>query len=153
KDRQRYAKDGSPWGAFDNPYAFPAMKVDYVPVDSPVPTGPWRAVMYPSSVFARESFIDEIAHALGKDPLQLRIDLLQPGDVLNLGGEAIERGRLIRVLETAREATGWATPPAHTEDRLRGRGVAVNTYFGESYIAEVAEVSVARDLGDLRVHR
>ena len=153
KDRQRYAKDGSPWGAFDNPYAFPSMKVDYVPVDSPVPTGPWRAVEYPSSVFARESFIDEIAHSLGKDPLQLRIDLLQPGDVLNLGDEAIERGRLIRVLETAREATGWATPPAHTQDRLRGRGVAVNTYFGESYIAQVAEVSVARDLGDLRVHR
>lgn len=57
KDLQRYARDESPWGAFDTPYNFPALKVDYVPVDSPVPTGAWRAVDYPSRVFARESFM------------------------------------------------------------------------------------------------
>ena len=153
KDPQRYAKDGSPWGAFDNPYGFPAMKVDYVPVDCPVPTGAWRAVEYPSRVFARESFLDEIAGAAGKDPLQLRIELLRPGDVLRLGDQRLDRGRMIRVLELAREKTGWADPKAPSQDRLRGRGVALNTYFGESYIAEVAEVSIARDLSDLRVHR
>jgi len=153
KDLQRYAKDGSPWGAYDNPYGFPAMKVDYVPVDSPVPTGAWRAVEYPSRVFARESFIDEIARAGGKDPLRLRIDLLRPGNILELGDQRIDRGRMIKVLEIARDKTGWATPLSSTKDRLRGRGVAVNSYFGESYVAEVAEVSVARDLGDLRVHR
>ena len=54
KDRQHYAKDESPWGAFDTFYNFP-MKVDYVPVESPVPTGPWRAVMYPSRVLRREN--------------------------------------------------------------------------------------------------
>ena len=153
KDLQRYAKDGSPWGAYDNPYGFPAMKVDYVPVDSPVPTGAWRAVEYPSRVFARESFIDEIARAGGKDPLRLRIDLLRPGNILELGDQRIDRGRMIRVLEIARDKTGWTTPLSSTKDRLRGRGVAVNSYFGESYVAEVAEVSVARDLSDLRVHR
>jgi isoquinoline 1-oxidoreductase beta subunit len=153
KDLQRYARDGSPWGAYDNPYAFPAMKVDYVPVDSPVPTGAWRAVEYPPHVFARESFIDEIAHATGKDPLQLRIDLLQPGDVLKLGDQRIDRGRMIRVLQLARDKTGWPGHPAGSGDRLRGLGVALNSYFGESYVAQVAEVSVARDFGDLRVHR
>ncbi len=51
-----------------------------------------------------------VAHATGKNPLQIRIDLLRPGTVLNLGDQAIDRGRMIRVLETAREKTGWATP-------------------------------------------
>ena len=153
KDKQRYAKDESPWGAFDTFYNFPALKVDYVPVDCPVPTGAWRAVEYPSRVFARESFLDEAAHALGKDPLQLRIDLLQPGNVLALGGQRIDRSRMIRVLEAAREKSAWARPLTHTSERFFGRGIAVNSYFGESYIAEVAEVSVARDFSDLRVHR
>ena len=52
-DPMRYAKEGNPWGGFDNPYNFPAFKVDFCPVPSPVPTGPWRAVEYPSTVFAR----------------------------------------------------------------------------------------------------
>lgn len=155
KDLQRYAKESSPWGAFDNPYNFPAMKVDYVPVDSPVPTGPWRAVEYPSTVFARESFVDEIAHKAGQDPLQFRIDLLQPGDVLTLAEQKIDRSRMIRVLEIVREKSGWTKPlpEAHSPKRFRGRGVAINIYHTGSYIAQVAEVSVARDFSDIRVHR
>ena len=154
KDLQRYAKDESPWGAFDNPYNFAAMKVDYVPVDSPVPSGSWRAVEYPPTVFARESFVDEMAHFLGKDPLQLRIELLQPGDLLTLGEQKIDRKRMIRVLEVIREKSGWANPPPHlAQDRRWGRGLALNIYHGGSYLAQVAEVSVARDLTDLRVHR
>ena len=58
KDLQRYAKDESPWGAFDNPYNFAAMKVDYVPVDSPVPSGSWRAVEYPPTVFAAAGVLE-----------------------------------------------------------------------------------------------
>jgi isoquinoline 1-oxidoreductase beta subunit len=104
-------------------------------------------------VFARESFMDEVANALGKDPLQLRIDLLQPGDVVMLGEQAIDRSRLIRVLEVTRDKTAWGKPPAQTKDRLFGRGLAVNIYHAGSYMAQVAEVSVARDLSDLRVHR
>jgi len=155
KDLQRYARDESPWGAFDNFYNFPSMKVDYVPVESPVPTGAWRAVDYPSRVFARESFIDEIAHAAKKDPLQLRIDLLQPGNVLTLGEQKIDRARMIRVLEIAREKSGWSRLIAGAGDdtRLRGRGLAINVYSGDSYIAQVAEVSVARDSSDIRVER
>jgi len=155
KDLQRYARDESPWGAFDNFYNFPSMKVDYVPVDSPVPTGAWRAVEYPSRVFARESFVDEIANAAKKDSLQFRIDLLQPGNVLALGEQKIDRRRMIRVLEIAREKCGWNRPTAGTagNDRLFGRGLAINIYSGESYIAQIAEVSVARDLSDLRVQR
>jgi isoquinoline 1-oxidoreductase beta subunit len=153
KDPQVYVRNGLPWGAFDNFYNLPAMKADYVPVESPVPTGPWRSVFYPSRVFARECFIDEIAHALGKDPLQIRIDLLQPGDEWKLGDEEVNRGRAIKVLEFARKESGWAKPFSAGEGRLSGRGIATNVYASESYIAQVAEVSVARDLSDLRVHR
>jgi len=154
KDLQRYAKDESPWGAFDNPYSFPSMQVDYVLVDSPVPTGPWRAVYYPARVFARESFIDEIAHVMKKDPLQLRIDLLQPGDVLKLGTQQVNRARMIRVLEVAREKSGWTRPMVQKKsDRLYGRGIALNIYQGDSYIAQVAEVSVAKSLRDFRVEK
>jgi isoquinoline 1-oxidoreductase beta subunit len=154
-DLQRYARDESPWGAFDNPYAFRAMKVDYVPIDSPVPSGSWRAVDYPSRVYARESFIDEIAVALGRDPLEIRVELLQPGDVLQLGGQRIDRGRMIRVLEVAREKAGWTRPLAvrDASGRLQGRGLAINIYHAGSYMVQVAEVSVAQDLSDLRVHR
>ena len=52
------------------PYRFGGLRVDYVPVDSPVPSGSWRAVEYPSRVFAREGFLDEAAHALGQDPIE-----------------------------------------------------------------------------------
>jgi len=153
KDLQRYAKDEAPWGAFDTPYSFSTIKVDYVPVDSPVPSGSWRAVDYPSRVFGRESFLDEIAHFIGKDPLQLRLDLLAPGDVLVLGEQKIDRGRMIRVLEVAREKSNWTKPLGHTRERLWGRGLAINIYHAGSYMAQVAEVSVSRDLSDLRVHR
>jgi isoquinoline 1-oxidoreductase subunit beta len=153
KDPQHFAKDEAPWGSFDTPYNFPTLKVDYVPVDCPVPTGAWRAVEYPSRIFARESFIDETAHALGKDPLQLRIDLMQPANVLAIGDQKIDRSRYIRVLEAAREKSGWATPLANSGERFFGRGIAINSYFGESYIAQVAEVSIARNFSDLRVHR
>jgi len=152
KDPQHYANDEQPWGAFDTPYNFAALKVDYVTVDSPVPTGAWRAVQYPSRVFARESFLDEAAHALGKDPLQFRIDLLQPGDILSLGEQKIDRGRMVRVLETLREKFAW-NRPFTMAGRLAGKGLAINVYDGDSYMAQVAEVSLSRESGDLKVHR
>ena len=153
KDRQRFAKDESPWGAFDTFYRFPAMQVDYVPVDSPVPTGAWRAVMYPARVFARESFLDEVAHALGKDPLEYRIELLRPAGVMTIGEMKLDLGRMIRVLESARERSGWGKPLASAGGRLTGRGIAASVYHGGSFMAQVAEVSVAPDFSDLRVHR
>jgi isoquinoline 1-oxidoreductase beta subunit len=153
-DPQIYVKEELPWGAFDNPYRFAAMKTDFVPIPSPAATGPWRSVFYPSRVFARECFIDEIAHALGKDPLQLRIDLLQPGDVLSIGSQQIDRSRMIRVLEAVREKSAWTKPLAQRDGRrLKGRGLAINIYQGDTYMAQVAEVSLARDLSDLRVER
>jgi isoquinoline 1-oxidoreductase beta subunit len=129
------------WGGTDNPYAFPAMDVTFSVVESPVPTGPWRAVFYPTGVLARECFLDEIAHAGGVDPLAARIELL--GGAVAEG----EGGRLVRVLKAAAERAGWGTAlPAG-----RGRGVAVNLYHGATAMAQVAEVSVTN--GRVSVHR
>jgi isoquinoline 1-oxidoreductase beta subunit len=148
----RYADDGSPWGAFDNFYNLPNLKVDYVPVDSPVPTGPWRAVEYPATVFARECFLDEIAHQLGKDPLAYRIELLAPFDDITIGEGTIQRARTRAVLEVAAQRSGWKTPPGTKDGRRWGRGVACNVYHAGTHMAQVAEVSVGRE-GDVRVHR
>ena len=147
-----YAKDQSPWGAYDTPYQFPNLRVDCADVTSPVPVGPWRAVEYPSTVFGRESFLDEVAHMVGRDPIAFRLELL-PHDVKTVGPYKIDRGRLARVLEQARDRSSWGTPLAAAAGRRRGRGVAANVYHAGSYLAMVAEVSVADDLSDLRVHR
>ena len=147
-----YAEDAIPWGAYDNPYEFPALRVDCVDVTSPVPVGPWRAVMYPATVFGRESFLDELAHAAGRDPIDYRLALL-PADVKTVGGQRIDRRRLAAALRAVRQRSGWDTPLQHTATRWRGRGVAANVYHTEGYLAMVAEVSVARDFSDFRVHR
>jgi isoquinoline 1-oxidoreductase beta subunit len=92
---------------------------------------------------------------LKKDQLQFRIDLLQPADRVKLGDQEIDRGRMIRVLEITTEKSGWTRPLASTQaqSRLWGRGIAINIYQADSYMAQVAEVSVARDFSDLRIHR
>jgi isoquinoline 1-oxidoreductase beta subunit len=153
KNPNFYSDDGMPWGLFDNPYNLPHHAGDFVPIQSPVPTGPWRAVMYPSTVFARESFIDEIAHATGSDPLELRLRLLEPGDVLDLKIAKIDRARLIAVLRLAAAKSGWSSAPREEGGRLWGRGIACNVYSEDCYLAQVAEVSVSKDLNDIRVHR
>lgn len=161
KNPRLYFNNGSPWGSFDNPYNFPNLKADFVPLNSPVPTGPWRAVEYPPTVFARESFLDEMAHLAGQDPLDFRLRLLEPGNILEVGDAKIDRSRLARVLQVAAEKANWKTPlararagtHANTKDRLWGRGIACNVYDEDSFMAQVVEVSVGREAGDIRLHR
>jgi isoquinoline 1-oxidoreductase beta subunit len=144
--------DGNPWGAWDNPYAIPALKAEYAQAKSPVPTGAWRAVDYPPAVFARESFLDEIAHAAGRDPVRLRLDLLKGGFTLPGRKRVIRRERLAAVVALAAEKAGWTEPLPPIPGRRVGRGIAANVYHGRTCIAQVAEVSVGDD-GGVRVHR
>lgn len=142
-----YWRDSS-WGAYDNPYSIPGLETAYAPVDSPVPTGPWRAVYAPSCGFARESFLDELAHAAGRDPLAFRLALLKPGNTFKAGNLTIDQGRLRAVLTLAAGKAQW-------DRRLPagwGRGIAGNVYDGDTCLAYVAEVSRGSD-GTIRVER
>ena len=128
------------WGVYDVPYAIPSIETAYAPVSIPVKHGPWRAVFSPGSTFARESFLDEVAHALQKDPIALRLDLLAGDDLLHAGdGDAmltIDRRRLRRVIALAAEKSGWG--------RRSGLGFACNVYDGATHIAYVVEMSGPR---------
>lgn len=136
------------WGVYDLPYAIPSIETAYVTVDLPVPHGPWRGVFAPSSVFAREAFIDEVAHVRGSDPLTFRLELLNGPDTVTAGSLTIDRRRLRRVLEVVREKSGWGEPVA----ARHGRGVACNVYDGDTHIAYVVDVAVD-DAGNVRVER
>jgi isoquinoline 1-oxidoreductase subunit beta len=139
---------GYSWGVYDFPYVVPGIETGYVPVDSPVLHGPWRAVFAPSSIFARESFIDEVAKETGADPLAFRLQLLQGADTFKVGEDTYDRRPLRRVLETVRDKSEWAKKTAAGH----GRGVACNTYDGRTHIAYVVDVAVDGS-GHVKVER
>jgi isoquinoline 1-oxidoreductase subunit beta len=121
--------------AADLAYPLEQMEVRFVRRDPPgVPTGWWRGVGPTRSVFAVESFIDELAAAAQKDPVRYRRALLR-------------EPRLRAVLDLAADRAGWGTGLAAGS----GRGVSIQFAFG-SYLAQVAEVSMGRD-GQPRVER
>ena len=124
-------------GAADPPYALPNIRVEYVRQEPPgIPTAFWRGVGPTHNIFVVESFIDELAAAAKQDPFEYRRVLLD------------QSPRAKAVLELAAEQAGWGQPlPAG-----RGRGISLLHAFGETYIAQVAEVSVS-SAGDVRVHR
>lgn len=137
------------WGVFDHPYAFPSIETFYVEVDVPVPIGPWRSVYSPPSVFARESFLDEMAVATGRDPVELRLSLLRAEEnIVERGRMKIDRSRLAKVIEVVRDKSGWGSKLP----KGKGRGIAANTYHANTHIAHVAEVETGSD-GRIRVTR
>jgi len=122
-------------GMANQPYAIPNVRVELTTTSSPVPVLWWRAVGSTHTAYALEAFMDEIAHAAGKDPVEFRLALLQG------------KPRHAAVLRLAAEEAGWGTPvPAG-----RFRGVAVAESF-HSYVAQVAEISISKS-GLPRVHR
>ncbi len=121
-------------GIADLHYSIPHMQVDYHSVTGGVPTTYWRAVGYTQNTFFGESFLDELAAAGGKDPVELRRRFLA------------NQPRLLGVLNLAVEKAGWGKPlPAGHH-----HGVAIVNNIG-SFTAQVAEVSVSA--GKLKVHR
>ena len=122
-------------GAEDIPYEIPNILVGLHSPDPGVPVQWWRSVGHSHTAFVVESFMDEIAHSLGKDPYEFRRRLLA------------RHPRHLGVLELAAEKAGWGTAP----EAGRGRGMALHMSFG-SFIAQVAEVSVT-PAGQVRVHK
>ena len=117
------------------PYDVPNLRIEWTNKDLGIPLGFWRSVGPSQNGFIIESFIDELAHLAGKDPYEYRRALLGKSP------------RHKAVLELAATRANWGAPlpTGHT------RGIAVAFSYG-SYVAHVAEVSVARD-GAVRTHR
>ncbi|RQR38339.1 MULTISPECIES: xanthine dehydrogenase family protein molybdopterin-binding subunit [unclassified Burkholderia] len=124
-------------GAANLPYAVPNVSVELTTTKVGLPVLWWRVVGSSHTAYAVEAFIDEAAHAAGKDPYLFRRDLLA------------KEPRMRAVLELAAQKAGW--DPAKPLPKGRGRGIAVAEAF-KSYVAQVAEVSVDAD-GKVKVER
>ena len=122
-------------GADELIYPVPHFRLERVIEDPGVPVAPWRGVGPSQNGWVVESFVDELAHAAGKDPYAYRRELVAG------------KPRLLGVLDLAAQRAGWGSVPAAG----RSRGIAL-WQFGETFLAQVAEVSVGSD-GGVRVHR
>jgi isoquinoline 1-oxidoreductase beta subunit len=116
-------------------YSVPSLLIEYAMRNTHVPVGPWRGVNTNQNAVYMECFMDEVARAAGKDPLEFRRALMS------------KHPKHLGVLNAAAEKAGWGKPlPAGIH-----RGIAQFMGYG-SYSAAVAEVSVS-DRGQLKVHR
>jgi len=133
------------WGIVDAPippvyshtaYEFPNFYVEQYLSDLPIPVCPWRSVQNAPNAFVMECFMDELAYAVGKDPVAFRLPLFK------------NNMRARRVLETVAEKAGWGKAMS----KGKGRGIAQHSCFG-SYVAQVADVSVNAGNGTVKVER
>lgn len=121
-------------GASNIPYGIPNISVGLTTTDVKIPVLWWRAVGSTHTAYAVESFLDEVAAEVGKDPYAFRMELLK------------DHPREAAVLKLAAEKAGWGSAPAAG----RFRGLAVHESFG-SVVAHVAEVSIQD--GEPTVHK
>mgnify|MGYP002715536002 CR=1 FL=1 len=122
-------------GASNLPYDIPNMLVDLHTTEVGVPVLWWRAVGSTHTAYSTEVFIDELASAAGKDPVEFRRALLA------------KHPRHLGVLNLAAEKAGWGTPLPEG----KARGVAVHESFS-TFVAQVAEVTMQTD-GSVKVDR
>ena len=122
----------------DMPYDIPHYLADYAIRNTHVPVGFWRCVNHTQNCFFKESFVDEMAHAAGIDPLVYRRNLI---------GRHRHAKKFLGVLDAAAARAGWERPaPPGTF-----RGIALNEAYS-TFVAAVAEVTVGDD-GAVRMHR
>jgi isoquinoline 1-oxidoreductase beta subunit len=148
-------------GLTDMPYDVRSYRAENCPAPAHVRIGWFRSVANIYHVFAASSFVDELAVAAGRDPLEYQLDLLGPARILDLKAAGLDGywnygvsvdtypydiGRLRRVLEVAAERSGWGQRPSGNG---RGMGIAVARSF-TAYVASVVEVEVTAD-GTVRV--
>jgi isoquinoline 1-oxidoreductase beta subunit len=121
-------------GVSSMPYSIPNVLVDYHAVDPGIPVSYWRSVGYSQNIFFTESFLDELAAAGGKDPLEVRLRLLA------------SQPRMRAALQLAADKAGWGKPLGAG----RGRGLSIVNNIG-SFTAQVADVSFVK--GKVKVDR
>ncbi len=129
---------------------FPAGAVANLQVDtheykSPVTTGPWRAPIHNYIAYSEESFLDEIAHGIGKDPVQLRLELLEQAKASPVGKVDYEPDRYAAVIKKAAEMSGWGT-------NKPGVYLGFGSHFSfSSYAAQVVELANVN--GQLKINK
>jgi isoquinoline 1-oxidoreductase subunit beta len=121
-------------GANNLPYAIANQKVDLTTMSTGVPVLWWRAVGSTHTAYVAEAFLDEVAEAAGKDPVEFRLAMLK------------DKPRHAAVLKLAAEKAGWGTPPPAG----RFRGIALAESFN-TMVAQVAEISMTN--GQMKVER
>jgi isoquinoline 1-oxidoreductase beta subunit len=128
-------------GAAEPPYDLPSLKVEWVRHDLPkaVKIGWWRGVGATHNLFPVESFIDELAHTAGQDPLAYRRALLA------------KNPRALAVLNLAASRYGWDRPLGKVDGLRLGRGIAIGTSM-TTLVCAIVEVGVTAQ-GDIRLRR
>lgn len=122
-------EDNFPSGAVDN------LLIDSVEHVSPITTGAWRAPVTNFLAFAEQSFLDEVAMAAGKDPVQFRLELLQKAKIKPVGAIKYDIGRMETVIKQVAERSGWGTK--------KGVAQGFSVYFAHaSYVGQVCEVEM-----------
>lgn len=118
-----------PSGAVDN------LLIDSVEYKSPITTGAWRAPITNFLAFAEQAFIDEVAQAAGKDPVQFRMELLQKARKSPVGEIMYNIDRMEGVIKLVTEKAGWGTK--------KGIAQGFSVYFAHnSYVAQIADAAM-----------
>lgn len=122
-------EDNFPSGAVDN------LLIDSVEHISPITTGAWRAPVTNFLAFAEQGFIDEVAMAAGKDPVQFRLELLQKARTKPVGAIKYNIDRMETVIKQVAEKSGWGTK--------KGVSQGFSVYFSHaSYVGQVCDVEM-----------
>ncbi len=125
--------------------AIPGSEVKSSKLPAGIPTGFWRAPGDNGNVWATQCFVDELAHAAGRDPLAFTRDLLAA--VPPAAGRGFDSAKMTTVLDRAAAKAGWG----EARPRGEGQGFAI-THTNNAYVAIVADVGVSRD-GDLAIKK
>ncbi len=120
----------------ETPYNIPNQRIEFHPSDAPLRQGSYRGLAAPANFFARESHMDELAHAIAVDPLEFRLKNLTDA-------------RLRAVFQAAAEKFGWGRQKSSP---TRGFGIGGGTEKG-SYVATCAEIGIDPATGELHVER
>lgn len=125
-----------PSGAVDN------LLIDSAEHKSPITTGPWRAPITNFLAYAEQSFLDEVAQAAGKDPIQFRLELLEKAKTKPAGDVKYDVDRMIAVTKLAAEKSNWG------KDKSKNQGFSLY-YSHLSYVAQVGEVEMVKGKPEL----
>ena len=131
-------------------YSVPNLRLEFAVADTGMPLGYWRSVDDSGNQFVRCCFLDEAAHAAGRDPVEFLLGTLGPARKIDLGPNhgTVDVGRRRTVVELAADKSQWKSPlPAG-----KGRGLGFMYGWG-TYVAQIVEVSCDAKFGTVRVDR